>query len=226
MGNYLSGIEGFESPEGKTAFRKFKKSKDFLRVYVEHDSEMKKILSDKGTNNEKHGVKTKVLKDISKKADSVRILAKNISFHVAVVLTTVSGVLQIFTKTVKAKSGSAMTNTNDEIITIANIKRVHAVYLYVPSHLEDMYTNFPQDMYTLIEKNKNAIELQSILQKEKDKQSVKAQHKKKAKTENATVSPSPKPMKDAPPTKSTEGFNPLKRRVLWSVDGTMKMMDL
>jgi hypothetical protein len=224
MGNYISKVEGFESPGVKTAFRKFKKSKDFLRIYVEHDNELKKILSDKGTNNENHGVKTKVLKEISKKAKNVYILSKNISFHVAVAFTTNSDTEKIFTKTVKAKLDTAITNTNDDIITISNVKRVHAVYIYVPSHLKEMYSSFPQDKYALLDKNKNTIKLQSIVEKVKSNKKLKAQKQKEgSKMEQ-------KPAEDVPKTerpeteKLTEGFNHLKRRVLWSADGTMKIM--
>lgn len=225
MGNYVSKVEGFESPGVKTAFRKFKKSKDFLRIYVEHDNELKKILSDKGTNNENHGVKTKVLKEISKKAKNVYILSKNISFHVAVAFTTNSDTEKIFTKTVKAKLDTAITNTNDDIITISNVKRIHAVYIYVPSHLKEMYSSFPQDKYALLDKNKNTIKLQSIVEKVKSKKKLKANENKvpKSETTNAPTTKPPKDQKQS--TTSTEGFIALKRRVMWSADGTLKMMD-
>lgn len=208
MGNFIGSIE--EGLETDSVHQKFNKSKDFLRVYVANGGEMKKVLSVKASDNDGHGLKTEVKKQLSKKAQSILVLSKNISFRITIVYTDDDGKDQIYNKTIRSNPEKSVSEPLNEKILIENVRRFRGVALFAPSHSKELYKNFPDDMMNLIEKKRNWVENQGLMMREKVREMRKegGKNKKLDKIENTQI---------------VEGF---ESNVLWGLDGRVRRIEV
>lgn len=212
MGNYIGTIEGLDTKQIDSAQQKFNKSKDFLRVYVVNAGEMKKVLSVKAIKNEGHSLKTEVEKQVSKKADSVIVLSKNISFYISIVYTDRSGNDVIFDKVVYSSTSKSVNESLNESIEIEGVSRFRGVSLFAPSHLKENYKTYPDDMLEQIKKKSNWINVQGLKMKnEVIKMRKRRKEDKKKKNENGKSE------------SIVEGF---QSNILWGLDGRVHQIEV
>lgn len=240
MGNIFGFIETFSADKKKVPTSqsdiktKLLKSSDFLRIYItpnsENDDMKKKIFADKRSNTKKAHIHTTVFnKKITKKAEKIEIVYEDsISFFIGYVYTNHNNEYVTQHHIVRSKMDLSTPKRMIATITSPKMKRVHYITVFIPKNVSSS-AKFPEDVYTIMNNKvpKLKIEMNAIREslytelaaRKTEKEKIKiAVQKEMEKNADKKGNHSEKTL--------TEGFNPLKRFVLWSADGSMKMMDL
>ena len=230
MGLSFSSVEGL-TPKPDVV-QKLRHSSDFLRIYV---NGTRKIYADKRTNKQVTHINTTAdSKKLQKNATTLQIVhEKSISFIVGYVYTNPKKEVMVRTHVFRSEMKTDTSTRDIAVIDSPDMKFLHYITVFIPNNSSRSYSKFPDDVYKVIEGKTASLKTElntvkhSILQ-EKSAKVLKKQEidsaVQRALQDKADKDKNTKEEKTD--TTRVEGFNPLKRRVLWSADGTMKMMDM
>lgn len=157
-----------------TPFQKFNKSSAFLKIYVD-DNRLLYVSKEPSTL---HKNVIMLEKKIEKKTEKVTIFFKtNTSFTCTLLFTNDNDELQISQKknlsNSKDKSGSS-------VIVQENVKRLHYFSIFIPSHDEHLYLEYPEDMFSLLHQKEIQMKIPANLLKETLEKNKRVEKKKMA----------------------------------------------
>lgn len=231
MGLSFSSVEGLTVPK-QGVVQKLLNSSDFLRIYI---NGTRKIYADKRTNKQVTHINTTAdSKRLQKNANTLEIVhEKSISFVVGYVYTNPKKEVMVRTHMFRSEMKTDTSKREIAVINSPDMKFLHYIAVFVPNNSSRSYSKFPEDVYKVIEGKLTSLKNELNTVKHSILQEKNAKVLKKQEIDNAVqralqdkADKKKKTKEDKKDMVSIEGFNPLKRRVLWSADGTMKMMDM
>lgn len=164
-----------------TPFQKFNKSSAFVKIYVDGN---RLLYVSKGPSTVHKSV-TMFEKKIEKKTDKLTIFfKKNTSFTCTLLFTNDNDELQI---SQKIKQSNSKDKSGSSFIVQENLKRLHYFSIFIPSHDENLYLEYPEDMFSLLHQKEIQMKIPANLLKETLEKNKRVEKKKVALRKKETL---------------------------------------